>query len=239
MRMIWRTLFFFNFGLTLVILYPLFFILLLRKEWFPLVMKLKRFWGRLILFNVGITYEVTYEEPLNPSKTYVFCPNHTSYLDVILSYLVIPNYFHYLAKIELAQAPLFGIFFKRRMDIAFDRKSIKASHKAFLRAGEDLDKEISIAVFPEGTISPQAPSLLRFKNGPFRMAIEKQVPIVPVTFKNNWLILPDGDEKGGQPGKAIVIVHKPIPTKGLSEKDIEHLKERVYNIIQKELSDEN
>jgi 1-acyl-sn-glycerol-3-phosphate acyltransferase len=236
MKKIWRILFFINFGLTLIVLYPAFFVLLLRKSWFPKVMQLKRVWARLILFNVGISYKVRYESHLNPSMTYVFCPNHTSYLDVILSYLVIPNYFHYLAKIELSHAPLFGVFFKRGMDIAFDRKSIKASHKAFVRAGADLDKGISIAVFPEGTISANAPSLQRFKNGPFRMAIEKQVPVVPITFKNNWLILPDGDRNpGGRPGKALVVVHRPVPTEGLTEKDIESLREKVFDIIQKEL----
>jgi 1-acyl-sn-glycerol-3-phosphate acyltransferase len=235
-KIVWRTLFFLNFGLTLLLLYPAFFLLLSRREWFPAVMRLKRVWARLILFNVGIRYKINYEDRLRPDQTFVFCPNHTSYLDVILSYLAIPSYFHYIAKIELARAPLFGIFFKRGMDIAFDRKSIKASHQAFHKASLDLDKGISIAMFPEGTISPQAPRLSKFKNGPFKLAIEKQIPIVPITFKNNWLILPDGHVRGGVPGKARVIVHKPIPTAGYSEKDLEKLKQEVYEIIEKELS---
>lgn len=237
LKKIWRFLFFLNFGLTLLFFYPLFFILLQNKKWFPLVMKLKRLWAKFILFNVGLSYEVEYEKKLDKSATYVFCPNHTSYLDVILTYLAIPNYFHYLAKIELAQTPLFGIFFKRNMDIAFDRSSIKASHKAFLKAGADLDNNISIALFPEGTISNSAPVLARFKNGPFKLAIEKQVPIVPITFLNNWKLLPDDLSNGpGHPGKAKVVVHAAIPTSGLTEKDLESLKDKAFQVINNCLS---
>jgi len=199
-----------------------------------MVHKLKRIWARLIMWNVGITYKIEQEEKLD-DKTYIFCPNHTSYLDVIASYVAIPKYFHYMAKLELAHAPLFGIFF-RKMDIAFDRKSIKAAHKAFQRASSDIDKGISISMFPEGTISVNAPQMLKFKNGPFKLAIEKQIPIVPITFKNNWEILPDSDNSNeGWPGKAHIVLHKPIPTEGLTEDNIEELKSLVYQVIAKEL----
>ena len=67
----------------------------------------------------------------------------------------------------------------------------------------------------------------RFKNGPFRLAIEKQVPIVPITFMNNWLLLPDDFYRRiGHPGIAHVILHDPIPTIGLTENDLDVLKEK-------------
>jgi len=231
---IWRVLFFVNFGLTLTLLFPFFYFLLQKRSWYPAVHKLKRIWSRLIMWNVGITYKVEQEEQLD-DHTYIFCPNHTSYLDVIASYVAIPTYFHYMAKLELANAPLFGIFF-RKMDIAFDRKSIKAAHKAFQRASSDIDQGISIAMFPEGTISTNAPQMLKFKNGPFKLAIEKQIPIVPITFKNNWKILPDSDNSNeGWPGKAHIVLHKPIPTLGMTEDNIEELKAQVYGVIASEL----
>jgi 1-acyl-sn-glycerol-3-phosphate acyltransferase len=234
-RRIWRTLFFINFCITLLLLYPLFALLLSRKEWYGHAHQLKRFWAKLITLNVGITCEVTYTTPLNPNQTYVICPNHASYLDVVITYIAIPNYFHYLAKDELAKVPLFGIFF-RKMDIAFDRKSIKAAQKAFDRAAADIKAGISIAMFPEGTISGEAPQMARFKNGPFKLAIESQTPILPVTFVNNWLILPDGDTgRLGGPGKGLVIVHEPVPTTGLTHNDLEDLKKRVFEIINKPL----
>ena len=106
------------------------------------------------------------------------------------------------------------------------------SHRAFLRACSDIDKGISITLFPEGTIHTNGPVMGRFKNGPFRLAIEKQVPIVPVTFLNNWVILPDDFRRSvGRPGIAHVIIHEPVPTAGMTEANLDALKARVYEVI--------
>lgn len=68
------------------------------------------------------------------------------------------------------------------------------------------------------------------------LAIEKQVPIVPVTFMNNWVLLPDDfQHRVGQPGLARVIVHPHIDTKGMTLDDIETLKQKVYEIIDRPL----
>ena len=131
---------------------------------------------------------------------------------------------------------MFRIFFLR-MDIPVDRSSRIGSHKAFNRASDDLKKGISIAIFPEGTIHNNAPKLNRFKNGPFKLAIDNQVPIVPITFKNNWVILPNGRKakKGGKPVTMQIIIHQPIETKGMTEEDIDTLKLKVFDIINNEL----
>src|SRR6185295_8397785 len=121
--------------------------------------------------------------------------------------------------------------FFERMNIPVNRKSVLDSHRAFMRAGEDIDKGISVTLFPEGTIH-HGPGVGRFKNGPFRLAIEKQIPIVPITFLNNWKLLPDEyPEKLGRPGIARIIMHEPIETKGMTEDDLESLKKQVYEII--------
>ena len=239
LRKIWRVLFYVNAALTFLLFFPFFFILLQREAWFPLVFRLKKVWGSLMLYDVGIFYSVKYETTLDKNRAYVFCPNHTSYLDIILSYLVISQYFHSMGKSELKKVPLFNIFFKR-MNIAVDRGSIMDSHRAFVRAASDIDKGISISIFPEATIREQAPQLGRFKNGPFKLAIDKQVPIVPITFKNNWKILPDGrkSKNGGSPGIARVVVHKPIETKGMTDDDVVSLRNRVFDIINDTLREE-
>lgn len=78
----------------------------------------------------------------------------------------------------------------------------------------------------------------RFKNGPFKLAIENQVPIVPITFMNNWLLLPDDfQNRIGHPGIARVIIHEPIPTTGMTENDLEGLKEKVYQVINRPIEE--
>ena len=83
--------------------------------------------------------------------------------------------------------------------------------------------------------STQPPEMVRFKDGAFRLAIEKQIPVVPVTIPNNWIILPP-DEFLVRLGKVKVIFHEPIETKGMTLADTDPLKHRVFNIIKDELS---
>lgn len=207
----------------------------MRERWFPIVFRIKKIWAHFILWPLLIFYKIERKSKLNPDQAYVFCPNHTSYLDIMLIYISFPLYFHTMGKAELRRVPLFNRFFDR-MNIPVNRKSRKDSHRAYLRAASDLDKGISITLFPEGTIHHTGPVMGRFKNGPFRLAIEKQVPIVPVTFLNNWVLLPDDYyRRVGHPGIARIIIHEPVPTEGLKEEDLDALKEKVYKIIDKPL----
>jgi len=199
-----------------------------------MVFRMFKIWGHFILIPLGLLYTIEKKSNIDKKRTYVFCPNHTSYIDIMLIYISIPVYFHTMGKAELLKIPLFKKFFER-MNIPVNRKSVLDSHRAFVRAGEDIDKGISVTLFPEGTIH-HGPAVGRFKNGPFRLAIEKQIPIVPITFLNNWKLLPDEyPKKLGHPGIARIIMHKPIETKGMTQEDLETLKKKVYEIISKPL----
>ncbi len=141
-----------------------------------------------------------------------------------------------MGKAELLTIPLFKIFFQR-MNIPVDRTSITASHKAFNRAKEDIDRGISIAIYPEATIPECSPELGPFKNGAFKLAIDKQIPIVPITYLDNWKIFPDrkGHRFLCRPGLSRIIVHSPIETKGMGDNDVSQLRENVRQIISKTL----
>jgi 1-acyl-sn-glycerol-3-phosphate acyltransferase len=233
-------LFLLNFVLGLIILYPFFRILLSRQKWFPYAFKLKKFWAAWIMVIPGLVLKVKYKVP--PAKLpqpCIYCGNHVSYLDIVASYLVIPNYFVFMGKQELNKAPLFRIFFKE-MNILVDRSSNIGSHRAFMRAGADIDKGHGVFLFPEGTISSYG-KLRGFKNGAFKLAIEKQVPIVPVTFLNNWKLLQNGGffKAFGRPGISRIVIHEPISTIGMTEQDLVSLRTKVYDVIQEELEKYN
>lgn len=239
-RSLWKTLFVLNFVAGLIILYPFFHIFLSRRKWYSGAFSLMRFWARWIAHVPGVFIRIKREignDDLPPVA--IYCANHVSYLDIVLSYIVIPQYFVFMGKQEINKAPLFRIFF-RDMNILVHRQSNVGSHKAFIRAAEEIDRGNSLFLFPEGTISAKG-KLLPFKNGAFKLAIDKQVPIVPVTFINNWKLLQNGGflKSHGRPGIARVIVHKPIETTGMTEKDLVNLRSRVHSVIQKALEDEN
>ena len=110
------------------------------------------------------------------------------------------------------------------------------SHKAFSDAGKKLDEGLSVIIYPEGTIGDRG-KLRAFKNGAFKLAIEKQVPIIPVVNLNNWWFLENGGffKSNGRPGFPKIVVGDPIYTTGLEIKDTAELKNKVHTFIQNEL----
>jgi 1-acyl-sn-glycerol-3-phosphate acyltransferase len=159
----------------------------------------------------------------------VYAANHSSYLDIPSLCLSVPFYFVFVGKSSL------GLY------IAVDRNSKKSQYKTLIDMKHHIDNKRSIAIFPEGTIPRENnPSMIEFKDGPFRIAIEKQVPLVPVTIPYNWYILPDNGSKSFISWHLMKIVfHKPIETKGMTADDIERLKNMTYNIIHEELQKSN
>ena len=163
-------------------------------------------------------------------------PNHSSFLDIIILYQTFTQYFVFMGKKSLATVPVFNIFFKK-MNIPVDRRSARDGKRSMDRCGKELEKGHSVVMFPEGTISAKVPELLKFKNGAFKLAIEKQVPVIPITFFTNYKLLEMAGLFSGKagPGIAKAVIHEPIPTTGMTDDDIPQLKERVFNIINNEL----
>ena len=94
---------------------------------------------------------------------------------------------------------------------------------------------MSIVIFPEGKIGDDYPPILHeFKNGPFRLAIEHQIPIIPVSIDSIWKLMWDnGFKYGSKPGIGQLWVHEPIETKGMTVDDADALKDRVYETIKR------
>jgi len=223
----------FNMVFFFFLLYlPLYYFSKKPERYWGMVM-LRRWWARLSTGFGGVFFSFEFEEAIDWSKTYMICPYHTSNLDTaMVSILVKNNRFCIMGKEELTRNLLTGIYF-RTVDLPVDRSSKIASFRAFKAAGERLKNGISMVMFPEGGIeNDYPPQLQEFKNGPFRLAIEQQVPVLAVSSLNTWKILwDDGLKYGSRPGICIIYVHKPIETTGLSVGDAEQLKDDVFNMI--------
>ena len=103
-----------------------------------------------------------------------------------------------------------------------------------------IDEGKSLTIFPEGgIITKHPPQMVKFKDGAFRTAIEKQIPIVPVTIPFNWIILPDHPVLRVKRGLIKVIFHEPIDTSGYTLDQIDKLKDTVFSIISQELEHAN
>lgn len=224
---------------SFIILYPLIRYALRNPKRYPFAHKIRRFWGKILLLTSFIKVKQIVEEPFDTSKPYIICPNHTSQFDIVTLTVKLNQLdFSFMAKKELEEIPLFGIWF-RTIDISVDRKNVRKAAEAYKKATRFFDSGRSLVIFPEGTISNQVPKLIKFKEGPFRMAIEKQIDLLPVTIIGNWEVLPDQGVFEGKPGITIQYIHKPISTKGLTLDDTDMLKNKVFQIIENKLKEYN
>jgi 1-acyl-sn-glycerol-3-phosphate acyltransferase len=220
-----------------IVLYPFFVLFLSNRKWYGAGHMTRKVWGWWLFISGGLLVKQVEEESVNWDDAYVVTANHTSYLDIPTLAVKLPMYINFMAKIELARIPVFGIFF-RTIDIAVDRKNIRHSVWAFHQAKEQLlNENRSIVVFPEGTIPPTVPKMARFKEGAFRLAIETQKPILPVTIIGNWIALPDKGKIRFRPARILQYVHAPISTRGLTLDDVDALKQKVFNIIEGKLAE--
>lgn len=226
------------FLISLLVLYIPFRILLRKPTSYPAAFKLMRAWGGFLALFSLVPLRIHWEHPL-PPPPYIVCLNHGSYLDIIHTFNLLPEYFLFIGKRELLDWPLFNIFFKD-MHIAVNRDNGMEAARALLKAGQALDRGVSVSIFPEGTIPKSAPQMLPFKDGAFRLAIKKQVPIVPITFVNNWQLLGDPEDIWGRarPGIARAIVHEAIATKGMDSADVDNLRLRVFEAVEAPLRKE-
>ncbi|MFT3884156.1 MAG: lysophospholipid acyltransferase family protein [Flavobacteriales bacterium] len=232
LRWVYRIWFALVFFLSLIVLYVPFRILLRKESGYPKAFRLMRMWGAFLNWALLVPLRVRREGEL-PPPPYVVCINHSSYLDIIHTYNVLPDYFLFMGKYELLRWPLFNIFFKG-MNIAVNRGSRTEAARALMKAARALDRGVSVSIFPEGTIPHTAPRMKPFKDGAFKLAIEKQVPIVPITFVDNWRLFGEpGDPMGrARPGIARAVVHAPIRTEGLTEADLDNLRRRTFETIE-------
>ena len=232
---LWKIWFALCFVIPFLLLFP-FFYLALRTRKFDRVFRLKRLWARIIAIGSFLHPVISYSsKKYNLPRPCVVVSNHTSYLDIIFSPFYVDHTAVFMGKYELLKIPLFKYFFVY-LDIPVNRRSNTDAHKAYSDCGRKIAENISVVIYPEGTISEEG-RLKPFKNGAFKLAVDKQVPIVPVVNLNNWWFLQNGGffKSNGRPGIPLIVVGDPISTAGMNDKNVPELKEKVYTFIQDEL----
>jgi 1-acyl-sn-glycerol-3-phosphate acyltransferase len=222
------------FTLLFLLFLPVLMIPILSPKQFHLTGIINRWWARLLFFFVFLPVEVDYRFKYDRKKQFIFCPNHFSYLDIPTAGLCRYNTI-FVGKSEMGRIPLFGYMYKK-LHITVDRSSLKSKFNTLKQSMQAIDEGKNLVIFPEGGIvTDKDPVIGRFKDGAFRIAIEKQIPIVPVTIPYNWIILPP-NEFLLRWHRLKIVFHEPISTAGLGSTDIDALKQKVFQVIQDELT---
>ena len=188
-----------------------------------------RLWCRMIAGTVGARVRVHGAHNIVPGASYVFLSTHQSYMDIpaMLGYL--PAQLRIAAKKSLFRIPFMGWHLTRAGHIPIDRSSTQNAVASMQRAASYLRDGICAFVFPEGTRSRDG-YLHQFKKGGFKLAIQAQVPIIPVTIIGSRQILPP-DSIIFRPGPMEMYVDAPIPTKDLTDAELETLMQQVYEMM--------
>ena len=220
--------------LPIILLFPLILITILSEKTYPLFFKIARLWARVILIGMGFRYSIKGTENFEAGKSYMLVANHTSMTDIMLMLLAVKNHpFVFVGKKELVNIPIFGFIYKR-VCILVDRENSKSRFAVFERAQNRIQQGLSICIFPEGGVPDESILLDEFKDGAFRIAIEHQLTIIPLTFYDNKKRF-SYTFFSGSPGKMRAKIHPPIETIGKTMDDKLHLKQQVRDIILTEL----
>lgn len=227
--LLYRIWFYILVALPIIVLFPVLIISISKEKWYPFFFKLARFWAQFILLGMGFNSKVVYNQQPIKGESYMFIANHTSMIDIMLMLKVVKNPFVFVGKKELAKIPLFGFFYKRTC-ILVDRNNAKSRQAVFLRAQKRLKQGLSICIFPEGGVPEEYIDLDSFKDGAFRLAVNHQIPIVPMTFLDCKKRFSYTFFSGG-PGKLRAMVHEFIDTTGLTLHFTKEINDQARTVI--------
>ncbi len=191
---------------------------------------LTRAWSRLLLLVCGVRLRVCGLEHVPRDGSYVIVSNHASHFDGPALAVALPHPAYFVVKRELTRIPMFGPAIVRLGLLPVDRRDRERSHQQMAAAAEVVRAGRRVLVFAEGTRSP-SDEMLPFKKGGFHLAVDAQVPILPVAVNGSRRLLAKGEWRS-RSGVLEVVVGEPIATDGMGKESVNELLERTRSSIE-------
>ncbi|QOC21147.1 1-acyl-sn-glycerol-3-phosphate acyltransferase [Wenzhouxiangella sp. AB-CW3] len=186
-------------------------------------------WGRMLAWLVPVRVSVEGLDGVDPSRSYVVVANHQSQFDIPVVYGFSGLDLRWVAKAEVGRIPFVAAGCRAIGHVFINRSDPDQARTAINRAVERLKPGTGLMFFPEGTRS-RSGELMRFKKGAFRVAIDQQLPLLPVSVIGSRDILP-ADSLRLRPGRVRLRFHAPIDTTGMSAADVGDLRRQAHEII--------
>ncbi|MCT4612800.1 MAG: 1-acyl-sn-glycerol-3-phosphate acyltransferase [Clostridia bacterium] len=170
---------------------------------------------------------------LESNETYLFVSNHQSIFDILFIIKAIDIPIAFIAKKELVYLPVLRLWMKELGCIFIDRKNIKNSINEINNAVDKLKNNNSLVIFPEGTRSVDG-NIGKFKPGSFKLAINSEAAVVPITINNAYKILKKGSFKINR-GEASIKIGSPVCFIDYGEDNSVEISEKIREEIQKNI----
>ncbi len=194
-----------------------------------------RVWVWIFSIFSFVFFKAHNREIIDRKKSYIYTITHTSFLDAPAIPMSMPGQLRGLGKKELAKIPIFG-FIASRFAIWVDRSDQESRKKSIEKMKNVLSNGISMMVAPEGTRNDTDEPLLPFFNGPFRLAIETQIPILPTIIYRANRLLPKNN-RSLKPGTVHTYFLPEVSVNGLTEDDLPELKEKVFQMMKQKIEE--
>jgi 1-acyl-sn-glycerol-3-phosphate acyltransferase len=234
LQILWRAWFYIAVFIAIVVVFPFITLFSLTDRWYRLFFAFARVWAYVVLILSGFYPRVLNRHRFQRKTTYIIVANHTSMLDIMLTYVAVPNLFLFVGKVELERIPVFG-FYYRRTNILVDRSSLASRRDVFHEARKQLRRRRGVCIYPEGGVLDTGEEVLApFKIGAFRLAVEEGIPILPMVFPDNKRRQPYRFLDGGVPGMLRAIILPPIESAG---KDAKQLRDECFETMRVALED--
>jgi len=189
--------------------------------------QMTRLWAFLLLYPSGI--KIKRKNTENIKKPFLIMFNHRSYVDILALFQTTPYNFYFGAKKILFSIPFLGFAMKVAGHIPIHRSKPKEVYKLYASLKQRIEKGDSFALSPEGE-RHTGPGLNRFKKGPFLLATQQEINIVPVFIHNAEKCMPKGSWffNIGALKRTVTVEYLPdINTKKFTKNDIKKLQDQV------------
>jgi 1-acyl-sn-glycerol-3-phosphate acyltransferase len=173
-----------------------------RRHWAP---------GMLWLSGADLRIEGSPSAVAGGPALYVM--NHQSSLDIPAAFAVLPVDLRFIAKHTLRKVPFLGWYMSWTGMVFVDRSNSTQAVSSLGAAAERLRGGISLLAYPEGTRSRDG-RILPFKKGPFVLALQAGVPIVPIAIEGSMRCMP-AHLRPFRPGVVRMAIGAPIHTAGM------------------------
>jgi len=187
-------------------------------------------WARLNCLAAPVFVTIKNKKNIHPGQSYVVVANHQSLFDILILVGWLDIDLRWVAKASLKKVPMFGIASVKMDHIFIDRSNFQAALDTLNTAKKNIVDGTSVMFFPEGTRSRDG-KLKEFKHGAFKMALDLEIPILPITVGGTRHILPSGT-MDLMPGKASIFIHPPIDVAPYTFGTVKELVQETRRVIE-------